>query len=150
MSDEPLPMLQGKFTELKKMNAKQKDNEIEAWRNIWSYTPSEVKYYLLKSGTQIGVTMRNYKRHLGVLLSTRWDIRELEIGVFEKEYDQSTGKYYYERKIIKLSPQGMIDIQWIQERKEEAEMEREIVAGDENGENDRGAGEESDTEEYVP
>lgn len=66
--------------------------------------------------------MRNYRRHLGVLLSTRWDIKEMEIGVFEKEYDQSEGKYFYERKIIKLNPQGIIDLQWIQERKSEEEM----------------------------
>lgn len=66
--------------------------------------------------------MRNYKRHLGVLLSTRWDIKELEMGVFEKEYDQTTGKYFFERKIIKLNPQSIIDLQWISERVEEKDM----------------------------
>ncbi len=125
MSDEPLPMLQGKFPPIKKMSKKQKDTEIEAWRNLWGYVPSAVKYYLLKSGTQIGVTMRNYKRYLGVLLSTEWDIKELEIGVFQKEYDQNDGKYYYERKIVKLNPQSVIDIQWIQERIPEEEMSKE-------------------------
>jgi hypothetical protein len=73
----------------------------------------------------LGITMRNYKRHLGVLLSTRWDIRELELGVYEKEYDQSEGKYYYERKIIKLNPQAVIDLQWIQERVSEEDMGKE-------------------------
>ena len=125
MSDEPLPMLQGKFPELRKMSKKDMETEITAWRNLWSYMPSEVKYYLLKSGTMIGVTMRNYKRHLGVLLSTHWDINELEVGVYEKEYDQNTGKYYFERKIIKLNPQSVIDIQWIAERIEEDEMGKE-------------------------
>lgn len=43
MSDEPLPMMQGKFEELKKMSRKQMAIEIEAWRNLWSYVPSEVK-----------------------------------------------------------------------------------------------------------
>ena len=122
MSDEPLPMMQGKFPELKKMSVKQKNTEIEAWRNLWSYTPSEVKYYLLKSGTQMALTMRNYKRHLGVLLSTRWDIKDIEIGVYEKEYDPTSGKYFFERKIIKLNPQSVIDTQWIQERIPEEEM----------------------------
>lgn len=150
MSDEPLPMLQGKFPEIRKMTKAQKDIEIEAWRNLWSYTPSEVKYYLLKSGSAIAITMRNYRRHLGVLLSTRWDIRELEIGVFEKEYDQSEGKYYYERKIIKLSPQGMIDIQWIQERKSEEEMIKEEVIKDEGQETDRPADNGISEEEPMP
>ena len=93
MSDEPLPMLQGKFPEMEEMTIMQKDNELEAWRNLWGYLDSAVKYYLLKSGTVVAITMRNYKRHLGVLLSTRWDIKEMEMGVYEKEYDQNEGKY---------------------------------------------------------
>ena len=116
MSEEPLPMLQGKFPEIRKMSRKDMEIEIQAWRNLWSYTPSEVKYYLLKSGTTMAVTMRNYKRHLGVLLSTRWDIKELEMGVAENEYDQTSGQYYLETKIIKLSPSSMLDLQWIQSR----------------------------------
>lgn len=155
MSDEPLPMMQGKFQELKKMSKEQKDTEITAWRNLWSYLPSEVKgiptntyrssnspslvswmptkYYLLKSGTTVAITMRNYKRHLGVLLSTRWDIKEMEIGVYEKEYDQTTGNYFFERKIIKLNPQGIIDMQWIQERIEESKL---LAGGDGTSEED--------------
>jgi hypothetical protein len=43
LSDEPLPMLQGKFTELKKMKRNDMETEITAWRNLWSYVPSEVK-----------------------------------------------------------------------------------------------------------
>jgi hypothetical protein len=116
MSDEPLPMMQGKFPEIKKMSVKQKNSEIEAWRNLWSFTPSEVKYYLLKSGSQVGITMRNYKRYLGVLLSTHWIIDEVEMGIFEKVYDQNTGEYFFETKIIKLNPKSVIDIQWIQQR----------------------------------
>lgn len=42
-SDEALPMMQNKFTPIPKMTQKQKDTEIEAWRNLWGYTPSEVK-----------------------------------------------------------------------------------------------------------
>lgn len=71
--------------------------------------------------------MRNYKRHIGVLLSTHWNITEMEMGVFEKEYDQTEAQYYLERKIIKLNPNGMIDIQWIQERKLAEEIIREEI-----------------------
>ena len=126
MSEESLPMLQGKFAELDQMSIQDMHTEIEAWRNLWSYTPSEVKYYLLKSGSTVAITMRNYRRHIGVLLTTRWDIREMEMGVYEKEYDQSEGRYYYERKIIKLNPQGIIDLQWISERIPEEEIEKQI------------------------
>lgn len=125
LDDEPLPMMQGKFKELKKMSSKEKDIELEAWRNLWGYLDSAVKYYLLKSGTTVGVTMRNYKRHIGVLLSTRWDIKEMELGVFEKEYDQNTGEYFFERKVIKVNPQSFLDIQWIAERIKDTDMQQQ-------------------------
>lgn len=70
----------------------------------------------------MAITMRNYKRHMGVLLSTRWDLKELEMGVYEREYDQNTGEYFMERKIIKLNPGGFIDLQWIQERTKVQEL----------------------------
>lgn len=82
----------------------------------------------------MAVTMRNYKRHMGVLLSTRWKIEELELGVMEKEYDQNTGDYMWERKVIKLNPQGVIDQQWIMERLTEAEMAKVNEANSENNE----------------
>ena len=51
IDDEPLPMLQGKFPEIRKMTKQQKDAEIEAWRNLWSFTPSEVKGYTGRPAT---------------------------------------------------------------------------------------------------
>ena len=71
---------------------------------------------------------------MGVLLSTRWKIEELELGVMEKEYDQNTGDYMWERKVIKLNPQGVIDQQWIMERLTEAEMAKVNEANSENNE----------------
>ncbi len=40
---ESLPMMQNKFQELDSMSIKDMHTEIEAWRNLWSYTPTEVK-----------------------------------------------------------------------------------------------------------
>ncbi len=69
----------------------------------------------------VALTMRNYRRKMGILLSTRWELKQMEMGVFEKEYDQTTGEYFFEKKIIQINPQSVLDTQWIQERINEKE-----------------------------
>ena len=93
------------------------------WRNLWNWTPSEVKYYVARVGKTIALTMRNYKRHIGVLLDTKWTIDEVELGVSEKEYDHVTGKHFFEKKIIRTKVGGVIDVQFINERVSEEEMD---------------------------
>jgi len=117
--------MRGKFPDLKKQSKKQLMEECQMWRNIWSWVPTEVKYYVSRVGTMCGVTMRNYKRYLGVLLDTHWDLRELELGVYDKFYDMTDGQYYFEKKIVKVQSGSILDIQWISERTPEAEIKKE-------------------------
>lgn len=115
-------LLKGTFPELSKMKKAELLVETEMWRNVWSWMPSEVKYYVARTGKTVALTGRNYKRHLGVLLETHWDITEIELGVYEKEYDSLTGKHFYERKIIRTKLGGIIDIQWIDSREAEEDV----------------------------
>jgi len=125
-------LLKGPMPELRKMKMKDLLEECQMWRNVWGWVPSEVKYYVARVGQQVGVTMRNYKRYLGVLLDTHWDLLELELGVYDKVYDTVTGKNFFERKIIKMRSSGLMDLQWIKERTAEeeilAEAERQAMA----------------------
>ena len=114
-------LLKGPMPDLSKMKLTDLKQECQMWRNVWGWVPSEVKYYVARVGQQVGVTMRNYKRYLGVLLDTHWDIYELELGVYERFYDTTDGKYYFERKIVKTRATGILDLQWIKERVEAEE-----------------------------
>jgi hypothetical protein len=134
--DVELYLLKGPMPELSKMKVKELREECQMWRNIWSWVPSEVKYYVARTGQQVAITMRNYKRYLGILLDTHWQLDEIELGVYDKVYDAVTGKHYYEKKIIKTKIGGIIDMQWIKERK----SEEEVLA--EYGEEEAGAPEE--------
>ena len=122
MVDPELYLLRGPMPELSKMSKKELMEECQMWRNVWSWVPSEVKYYVARTGQQIGITLRNYKRYLGVLLDTHWELTEIELGVYDKVYDTVTGEQYYERKIVKCKLGGIIDIQWIKDRKPEREV----------------------------
>jgi len=126
-------LLGSKFPNIEKMKKQELLHEVEMWRAMWSWIPSNVKYYIARTGQQIGLTMRNYKRYLGILLDTYWTLDEVEIGVYDKVYDQVTGQNYFERKIVKTRLGGIIDLQWIKTRTPEGEMlteeqKREIAA----------------------
>lgn len=122
MSSVEKMLLKGPMPELSKMKVKDLREECKMWRNVWQWVPSEVKYYVARVGQQVGITMRNYKRYLGVLLDTHWDLLELELGVYDKQYDPVDGKSYFERKIIKTRVGGVIDIQWLKERTSEDDI----------------------------
>jgi hypothetical protein len=104
------------------MTKKELISECELWRRLWAWVPSEVKYYVARTGKMIAITQRNYKRYLGFLLETQWDLKSIELGVYDKIYDTVTGKWFYEKKIVRMGIGSIIDIQWIEERHAEEEL----------------------------
>jgi len=115
-------MLYGPLPEIKKMKITELKEECQAWRSLWSWTPYGVKEFLVRTGTTVGLVRRDYRRWLGVLLSTEWDLKSMDIGVAEKVYDSETGKYFFEKKIIKVGPGQIIGFEWIEDRKSEDEV----------------------------
>ena len=95
------------------------------WRNMWGWVPYGIKEFLVHSGQQVGVVRRDYRRWLGVLLSTEWELKSLDIGTAEKVYDSETGKYFFEKKIVKLQTGQIIGFEWISERIVEDELVKE-------------------------
>jgi hypothetical protein len=132
MSEDIKELLQGKFPELKKLKLKELREEVQMWRNLWSWIPSAVKYYVSRTGSTVGVTIRNYKRFIGPLLETEWDLKGIELGVYDKVYDQSEGIYYWERKIIKVPIGGIVQFDWIAERVAEEKLSEAIQQAEEN------------------
>ena len=118
-----LILTQSKFPELSKQTKAELLEECKMWRNIWGWIPSEVKYYASRTGQLCGIQIRNYHRYLGVLLETKWELKEMEIGTQEKIYDQNTGAYFFERKIVRLPVGQIVSWDWIKEREEVAAEE---------------------------
>lgn len=117
--------------ELSKMKLKELKEECQMWRNIWGWVPPEVKYYVSRVGQEIGLTQRNYKRYLGTLVDSHWDLVSLEIGTVDKVYDPVRDKTFYEKKIMVMGVSGILDVQWIKERKAWETFEEERMAADE-------------------
>jgi len=125
-------LAEGKFPDITKMKKDELLEECRMWRNIWGWVPSEVKYYASRTGSLIGLQVRNYHRFVGVLLDTKWELKYVEVGVYEKLYDQNDGQYYFERKIVRIPISQVIAFDWIAERTpEEKVLEEEgLIEGE--------------------
>lgn len=42
-------LLKGQMLDLKKMSKKELQAEIQLWRNIWQWTPDEVRYWVART-----------------------------------------------------------------------------------------------------
>jgi hypothetical protein len=122
--------MKGPMPEVSKMKLKDLKAECEMWRNIWGWVPPEVKYYVARVGQEVGVTQRNYKRYLGTLVDSHWTLVSLEVGTVDKVYDSVRDKTYWEKKIVILGMGSIMDIQWIKERKEWEQFEKETLAAE--------------------
>jgi len=143
-------LLKGPFPDLTKLKVKELQSECQMWRNIWGWVPDEVKYYVARTGQTIGLTLRNYKRYLGLLLETHWNLEEIEVGVLDKVYDVVDGKHYYERKIVKLKIGSLIDTQWIAERTPEEEPTPPIEAEQQAYEDEERSEQKQDNNTITP
>lgn len=128
MSSPELYLIKGPMPELSKMKQADLKAECAMWRNVWGWVPPEVKYYVARVGQEVGLTMRNYKRYLGTLVDSHWELLSLEVGTVDKVYDSVQDKTFYEKKIVVISVSGIVDYQWIKERKAWEDFEAERIA----------------------
>lgn len=116
--EEGLDLLGGKFPELRKMSKEDMKKELELWRNVWGYINPNARYYIART-TQLCRVITSYnKEYVGLLLEVEWDIKNLDVGVYMKTYNYGDGKYYWERKIVRIDGSKIMNIEWISEQKE--------------------------------
>lgn len=130
MSSPENYLTKGAMPELSKMRLKELKEECQMWRNLWGWVPPEVKYYVSRIGQEIALTERNYKRYLGTLIDSHWNLISLEVGTVDKVHDTVRDKAYYEKKIVVINVNNIVDIQWIKERKEWEDFEKETQAAE--------------------
>jgi hypothetical protein len=105
-----------KWEPLNKMKIEDLREECKTWRTLSSWYSDDLKYYLSHIGSQVRVVQRNYHGLLGDLLQPIFELKTLEIGLYDKVYDQNTGKYFMEKKIVRLPATSFLSIEFISER----------------------------------
>lgn len=86
----------------KKLTISQLRQREVLWRTLWGWLDDEVKHYLTHAGTMVRLMRRDYKGSVGELGQVKFEPSIIEIYVYEKTYNYGDGKYYYERKLIRI------------------------------------------------
>jgi len=107
--------LQTPLAKLSKVELLQRE---EFWRALWSWIPDEVKYYVYRIGQIVRVYLRTYRGTTGELGTVKFEPKEIELFVYEKHFDESKGKYFYETKTLKIPYSMLLYLEVIHESEE--------------------------------
>lgn len=118
----------GQWPEAKKMSKEDLIEEVKMWRVVASWLTDDVKYYLGHIGEMVRVVRRDYHGFVGDFLVPRFTLKDVEIGVKEKVFDQNEGDYFWESKIVSLPLSSVIDIEFIAERYQVDKLDEETVS----------------------
>lgn len=110
------PVRKLKITELKERE--------EMWRALWGWLDESVKRFLFRIGSQVRFMRRDYKGTIGELGEVKFSPSTIEIATYEKTYNYTDGKYYYERKVIVFPYSSLMWIEEIIESTEAEELEQ--------------------------
>ncbi len=113
--------MQSPITSLKMKELKERE---EFWRAIWSWIDEDVKYYALRVGQLVRVMRRDYKGSIGELQQVKFEPKEMELAVYEKTYNYQDGKYYFERKVLKMPFSAIAWPEFISEQNLAEEVEK--------------------------
>ena len=115
-------------TPVKGMTIKKLKEREEIWRALWSWLSDDVKYFLLRIGSEVRILRRDYKGSAGELGEVKFVPSEFEVAVYEKRYNENDGKYYYEKKVIKIPQSAVMMIEFISESTSAEDIEKYEVA----------------------
>lgn len=121
--------VEGMQTPINKLSLTQLREREATWRALWSWIDDEIKYYVLRVGQTVRIFKRDYKGSVGELGAVKFNLSEIEVHVYEKTYNYTDGKYYYEDKVVKI-PSGAIVLQeFITESTLASDVEKPEVMG---------------------
>ena len=95
---------------LKDMKRQEIENEVLQWRKLWSWIPEDTKTILTKIGTEVAITTRWGKRYVGTLGQPKFDMKEIQLEVFQSEYNYEQGKEFMEHKTIHVPMSALIQL----------------------------------------
>ena len=100
----------------KKFTIKQLREREETWRALWSWLSDDVKYFLLRIGSTVRILKRDYRGSIGELGEVKFAPSQFEVVVYEKKYDETDSKYYYEKKVQLIPQAAVMMLEFVTER----------------------------------
>jgi len=83
----------------------------------YARVPEEVKFWVERVYAPVIVVRRDMKPMVGLLLGAKFDLKELEVGIEDVEYDHRDQKYYMRRKHVVIPSASIFDVEFVLEEK---------------------------------
>lgn len=93
------------------------------YETIWDTLDDTTRFFLNNIGNMIGITARNYGYRVGVLLSMRFEPKDIRFATKEKIYDTTLGGYVFDTKISTVFFNNLLSYDVISKREIEEMVE---------------------------
>ena len=117
-----------------KLGVKELRQREETWRALWSWIGDDVKYFVLRIGSLVRAIRRDYKGSLGELGEVKFEPKQFEIAVYEKRFNESDNKFYYERKVQIIPASAIMYFEFISEQDLASEVEEYALQAEDEDE----------------
>lgn len=114
-------------TPTKKLSVTNLRAREEMWRILWGWIDEDVKKFVKVAGTTVRIMQLNYMGKVGELGQVKFEPKEIEVIIYEKVYDPTGNKYFYEQKIIQYPWNKIAWIETILESIPAEEVEKVAV-----------------------
>lgn len=98
---------------LESMSREELEAELTNWRNLWTYIPEDERIMLSRIGQSFRLVLRNYHGYFGDFIGFRSSVSHYEVRVFDRVYEPSESKYYFEAKIMLVPTSAVNHIEFV-------------------------------------
>ena len=122
MGDEVVDIFEKPFRPLENMSGAEKDDEVQRWRNIWTWLEAETQFWLTSINKEVAATKRNYQKIQGILGQPHFELVSIDIEWVERIYNYGKGEATYEHKTTTIKLGDMNDFSFIHSKEVKAEQ----------------------------
>jgi len=111
--DDFINIFEKPFRPMKELSRQELENEVERWRNLWTWHEEILTYWLTRINTPIKVKMRNFSSVDGVLGQPHFELVSIDIDTTERLYNYNQGLATYETKTVTIPVGQLVDVAFI-------------------------------------
>lgn len=101
------------FRPYKDMSRKELEDELERWRNLWTWHEEVLTYWLTKVRSYVKVKLRNFTFIEGLLGQPHFEIKSIDIDTTERIYNYARGEATYETKTVTVPLSQLVDLAFV-------------------------------------
>lgn len=111
------------FERIKKYKKSEMLDRLYFYETVWDTLDDTTRFFLNNIGNMIGITARNYGYRVGVLLSMKFEPKDIRFATKEKIYDTTLGAYVFDTKISTVFFNNLLSYDVISKREIEEMVE---------------------------